>query len=72
MYDLFENTKYLKLRAANGLDITYIGYIETDISVPLLKKTIEDRGILIVKDVHDSNDNISGIIEMNVVNQCMG
>ncbi|CAC5397198.1 unnamed protein product [Mytilus coruscus] len=71
-YELYESTKYLKLRAANGLDIPYIGYIETDIFVPSLKKTIEDRGILIVKDVHDSNDNISGILGMNVVNQCMG
>jgi hypothetical protein len=31
------------------LEIPYIGYVETDIFVPSINKTIKDRGILIVK-----------------------
>ena len=46
---LNKDKTWLQLRAANGLEIPYIGYVETDICVPSINKTIKDRGILIVK-----------------------
>lgn len=68
---LHKDKTWLQLRAANGLEIPYIGYVETDIFVPSINKTIKDRGILIVKDVPGSQRNdIPGLIGMNVISQC--
>ena len=71
-FELNSSKKYLRLKAANGLEIPYIGYIETDVFVPSLEKTIKDRGILIVEDFQDGSANSAGILGMNVVSQCMG
>lgn len=43
-----KDCKWLGLKAANGLDIPYSGYIELDIFV--LGQRIPGRGILIVRD----------------------
>ena len=68
---LNKDKTWLQLRAANGLEIPYIGYVETDIFVPSINKTIKDRGILIVKDAPGSQRNdIPGLIGMNVISQC--
>ena len=68
---LHKDKTWLQLRAANGLEIPYIGYVETDIFVPSINKTIKDRGILIVKDAPGSQRNdIPGLIGMNVISQC--
>ena len=58
--------QFITLRAANGLDIPYVGYIETDIIVH--GHAVKDRGILIVKDV--SGREIPGLIGMNIISQC--
>ena len=58
--------QFITLRAANGLDIPYIGYIETDVVVH--GQTVKDRGILIVKDV--SGRDVPGLIGMNIISQC--
>lgn len=58
--------QFVTLKAANGLDIPYVGYIETDIVVH--GHTVKDRGILIVKDV--SGRDIPGLIGMNIISQC--
>lgn len=38
---------WLQLKAANGLDIPYVGYLELD--VELCEKVITKHGILVVK-----------------------
>jgi len=38
----------LALKAADGLDIPYVGYLELDIQV--LGRTFPGRGVLVVKD----------------------
>ena len=64
--------EWLKLRAANGLDIPYIGYIETDVHLPAFGKIVKDRGILIAKDTHEDDKKDSpGLIGMNIISQCM-
>ena len=66
---LNSSKKYRRLKAANGLEIPYIGYIETDVFVPSLEKTIKDRGILFVKDFQDGSLSSAGILGMTVVSQ---
>ncbi len=41
---------WLQLKAANGLDIPYLGYAEVNVEV--LGKAIPNKGILDVKDTH--------------------
>ena len=59
--------QFITLNAANGLDIPYIGYIETNIVVH--GRTLKDPGILIVKDV--SGRDIPGLIGINIISQCI-
>ena len=47
----FKSCNWLALRAANGLAIPYLGYIEVDIEV--LGKVIPKQGVLVVKDPTD-------------------
>ena len=65
--------RWLGLKAANGLDIPYIGYIELDVRV--LGQCIPGRGILIVKDPENSTLKdrkllTPGILGMNVIGEC--
>lgn len=46
--------EWLKITAANGLDIPYIGYVELDVETMGL--TIPERGFLIVKDSANSKN----------------
>ncbi|CAG2204695.1 unnamed protein product [Mytilus edulis] len=71
-FELHQDKSWLRLRAANGLDIPYVGYIETDVYLPLFGETIKDRGILILKDSPGVNrKDSSGLIGMNIISQCM-
>lgn len=68
-----KDCKWLGLKAANGLDIPYIGYIELDVGV--LGQCIPGRGILIVKDQENSTLKdrklaTPGILGMNVIGEC--
>lgn len=54
---------HLKLRAANGLEIPYVGYIEADVYVQPVNLRLEKRGILIVKDTQGRE--IPGLLGMN-------
>lgn len=68
-----KNDVKLNLKAANGISIPYIGYIEAD--VECMGNVIEDRGILIIKDTEDGmtrkrKHNIPGILGMNIIGQC--
>ena len=58
--------QFITLRAAYGLDIRYIGYIETDVVVHGRK--VKDLDILIVNDV--SGRDIPGLIGINIISQC--
>ncbi|KAK0150653.1 hypothetical protein N1851_008246 [Merluccius polli] len=64
---------WLGLKAANGLDIPYTGYIELDIFV--LGQRILGRGILIVRDpsgvtLQNRKAAAPGILGMNVLSEC--
>lgn len=55
----------LILRAANGLEIPYIGYASFDFNVAGVQ--VSERGVVIVKDEFSTNPLIIG---MNVISQC--
>ena len=51
--DKLRQCNWLQLKAANGLEIPYMGYLELDIDV--LSKTLPRMGVLIVKSPQDEN-----------------
>ncbi|XP_073718876.1 uncharacterized protein [Misgurnus anguillicaudatus] len=61
---------WLQLKAANGLDIPYLGYAEVNVEV--LGKVIPNKGILIVKDTPDlqAKTNMPGVLGMNIISEC--
>lgn len=61
---------WLQLRAANGLDIPYVGYLELDFVV--LGKQICNKGVLIVKDLPGppSNSRLPGLLGMDIIQEC--
>lgn len=66
-------TCHLQLKAANGLVIPYIGYIELDVNYN--GNIIPQRGFLIVKDSSDDatrkrKESVPGIIGMNILGAC--
>jgi hypothetical protein len=63
----------IKLKAANGICIPYVGYIEVDMNV--MGQNFPDRGVLIVKDSVDSctrkrKESIPALLGMNVISAC--
>ena len=65
-----KSCNWLALRAANGLAIPYLAYIEVDIEV--LGKVIPKRGVLVVKDPTDPvaierKQLVPGLLGMNVI-----
>lgn len=67
-YDRLHSCHWLQLRAANGLAIPYIGYLELD--VELCGKVMPHCGILVVKDPPGIVSSVPGILGMNVIRQC--
>lgn len=60
---------WLQLRAANGLQIPYIGYMEGDVEV--LGRVIPKRGVLVVHDPPGSQGLAApGILGMNIIKNC--
>ena len=64
------STNWLRLTAANGLDIPYCGYFETDLLA--CDVTVPGRGILVVKDppsagFGSSKQHAPGLLGMNVL-----
>lgn len=59
--------EWLKITAANGLDLPYMGYVELDVEAMGL--IIPERGFLIVKDSSHCS-SVPGLIGMNVVKKC--
>lgn len=67
------NCEWLDLKAANGLEIPYTGYVELDMIV--FEQCIPKRGILIVKDpvaaaLQTRKTITPGILGMNVLTEC--
>ena len=67
------NSSFYCLKAANGIDIPYIGFISTDITVG--DETIKDVGIFVTKTPSDAGtkrrrENIPGLLGMNVLQKC--
>lgn len=64
---------WFQLRAANGYEIPYSGYVELDIMV--LDKTFRNMGILVVRDSVDpftrqQKQAVPGLLGMNVIQSC--
>lgn len=58
---------WLKLTAANGLDIPYLGYLELEVET--MGMVLPDCGFLIVKDSPNSS-TVPGLIGMNIISRC--
>lgn len=61
---------WLDLRAGNGLELPYLGYLESDITI--LGKCVPRRGVLVVKDPDDPHMRYKkmqtpGLLGMNVI-----
>uniref|UniRef100_A0A3B1JJS8 Gypsy retrotransposon integrase-like protein 1 n=1 Tax=Astyanax mexicanus TaxID=7994 RepID=A0A3B1JJS8_ASTMX len=68
-----QECRWLQLRAANGLEVPYIGYLELDIQV--LGKPLVGMGVLVVRDPIDPHSKaqkarVPGLLGMNVISQC--
>lgn len=60
---------WLKLKAANGLSIPYVGYLELDIV--LCGKSMPRCGVLVVQDLPDAiATQVPGVLGMNVIRKC--
>lgn len=71
--DQLQSCSWLQLKAVNGLDIPYRGYVELDVEV--LGKVLPRRGILVVKDLLDvgarkRKESVPGLLGMNVLSSC--
>ena len=68
--DKLQHCHWLQLRAANGLEIPYTGYVE--LTVEVLGKVIPQRGWLVVKDPpgQSSQPLVPGVLGMNVIHEC--
>ncbi|KAK3107286.1 hypothetical protein FSP39_011149 [Pinctada imbricata] len=71
-FEMHPEQNWLRLRAANGLEIPYVGYIESDVYIPSVDKTVKERGILIIRDPpgRSRNETTPGLIGMNIIAQC--
>ena len=71
---LVRDSRLVRLVAANGLEVPYVGYVVMDIKVG--NRTIPDRGILIQKDRGGQGQEIppdsSLILGMNVIREVKG
>ncbi|KAL2102145.1 hypothetical protein ACEWY4_001313 [Coilia grayii] len=64
-----QSCHWLQLRAANGLEIPYLGYLELD--VELCGKHMHDCGVLVVRDPPGAMaTTVPGVLGMNVISKC--
>lgn len=64
-----QSCQWLQLRAANGLDIPYLGYLELE--VELCGKTVNKCGILVVRDPPGGlSSQVPGVLGMNIISKC--
>ncbi|XP_029941466.1 uncharacterized protein LOC115383427 [Salarias fasciatus] len=68
-WERLQSCHWLQLRAANGLAIPYIGYLELD--VKLCGKVMPRCGVLVVKDPPVSGaSQPPGVLGMNIIRRC--
>lgn len=64
-----QSCHWLQLRAANGLEIPYLGYLE--LAVELCGKVMGSCGVLVVRDPPgDAHSRVPGVLGMNVIRKC--
>ena len=61
-HELRSARNWLTIRAADGLDVPYVGYFETDVCVA--EQVVADEAILVVRDASQS---LPGLLGMNVL-----
>lgn len=67
--ECLQSCHWLQLRASNGLEIPYLGYLELD--VELCGKSMRDCGVLVVRDPPGGMAaKIPGVLGMNVISKC--
>uniref|UniRef100_A0A1A8HG02 Gypsy retrotransposon integrase-like protein 1 n=1 Tax=Nothobranchius korthausae TaxID=1143690 RepID=A0A1A8HG02_9TELE len=67
--DKLRSCHWLRLKAANGLAIPYIGYLELE--VELCGKVLTQCGVLVVKDTPEGGLlSRPGVLGMNVISRC--
>lgn len=66
-HERLQSCNWLQLRAANGLAIPYVGYLELD--VILCGKYVPACGVLVVKDP-PGNPKVPGVLGMNIICKC--
>ncbi|XP_072293407.1 uncharacterized protein [Eucyclogobius newberryi] len=60
---------WLELKAANGLDIPYVGYLEVEVS--LCGKLMPHCGVLVVRDPPgQTSTQVPGVLGMNIIRKC--
>ncbi len=66
--DILSTAGWLKLTAANGLEIPYLGYLEVGVETMGIK--MPNCGFLVVKDISSPENTVPCIIGMNIISQC--
>lgn len=66
--DRLKSCHWLQLTAANGLDMSYVGYFELDVEV--LGKMVQKLGVLVIKDSVNSKLGVAGVLGMNIIKRC--
>ena len=64
--ELFDTTKYLKLSAANKIQIPYLGYIEVDLKVSGCQ--FDNVGML-VENITSESDSVQAVLGCNILNK---
>ncbi len=65
--DMLSTSSWLKITAANGLDIPYLGYMELDVEV--MGMTLPECGFLIIKET-PSPSSMAMLLGMNIISKC--
>lgn len=67
--DRLKSCQWLQLRAANGLTIPYVGYLELD--VKLCDRVVSGCGVLVVRDPPGGMcKDVPGVLGMNILGRC--
>jgi len=65
--DMLSTSSWLKITAANGLDIPYLGYLE--LTVETMGITLPECGFLVVRDAQSSSA-VPALMGMNIIGRC--
>lgn len=65
--DVLSTSGWLKITAANGLDIPYLGYMELNVEV--MGMILPECGFLVVKET-PSPSSVAVLIGMNIISKC--